>query len=193
MIFSVPANLGYGALFGLIAAESAGVPVPGESSLIAASLFAAAGQLSLPIVIVIAAAAAVIGDNIGYWAGRRGGRGLLLRAGPLAGHRRHLVERGEAFFARHGAKTVFLGRWVTGVRVVAAVLAGAGHMPWRRFLVYNLLGAITWATGIAIIATLLGPIGTAIVYGAGIAIAAAGGLGALRQRRRRRPVASEPA
>lgn len=185
MLLTVPANLGYGALFGLIAAESAGVPVPGESSLIAASLLAAAGQLSLPLVIAIAAAAAVIGDNLGYWAGRRGGRALLLRSGPLAGHRRHLVERGEVFFARHGAKTVFLGRWVTGVRVVAAVLAGAGHMPWRQFLLYNLLGAITWAAGIAVIATLLGPIGTAVVYGAGVAIAALGSLGALRQRRRR--------
>jgi undecaprenyl-diphosphatase len=170
-MFSVPAHLGYGALFGFIAAESAGVPVPGETALVAAGLLAGSGHLSLPVVIVVAAGAAIIGDNFGYLIGRRGGRAILTRGRLLAGHRRKAVARGEAFFARHGAKTVFFGRWVSGVRIVAAVLAGASAMPWRQFLVYNALGAVTWAATVAGIAAAFGPIGAAVIYGAGLAMA----------------------
>ena len=120
MLISVPTQIGYVALAGFVFAESAGVPVPGETALLAAGLLARSGQLSLPIVIAVAAVAAILGDNLGYVLGRRGGRALLVRDGRFARHRRKAVAAGDRFFARHGAKTVFFGRWVSGVRIVAA-------------------------------------------------------------------------
>lgn len=168
MLFTIPSQIGYVALAGFVAAESAGVPVPGESALVAAGLLSRGGHLSLPLVIAVAAVAAVLGDNLGYWLGRRGGRAMLLRDGRTAAHRRRAVQEGDRFFARHGARTVFMGRWVTGVRIVAAVLAGASHMPWRTFAVYNALGAVAWATTIAGTAALLGPVVVGVVYVGGI-------------------------
>jgi undecaprenyl-diphosphatase len=192
-MFSVPAHLGYGALFGLVAAESAGVPVPGETALIAAGLLAGAGKLSLPVVILVAAAAAIIGDNVGYLLGRRGGRTVLLRGRFLGRHRHKALAKGEAFFARHGSKAVFFGRWVPGVRVVAAVLAGASAMPWRRFLVYNALGAFAWSTTVAGLAAILGPMAAATIYGAGVLVAVgAAGAGAVAAWRHRRRTRDQP-
>jgi len=185
VLLSAPANLGYGALFALVLAESAGVPVPGEPALLAAGALAGAGKLSLPIVIAVAAIASIIGDNLGYWLGRRGGRRVFASRGPLARQRRKLLERGEHFFARHGAKTVFVARWITGVRVVAAVVAGASAMPWRTFLVFNIAGVITWASVTACIAATLGPVGVGIVYGVGLTLGGAITLvGVYRGRRR---------
>lgn len=195
MLLSVPSQLGYGALAGFVFAESAGVPVPGETALIAAGLLARSGQLSLPIVIAVAAIAAMLGDNLGYALGRRGGRAMLLREGRLARHRRRALVTGERFFARHGAKTVFFGRWVSGVRVVAAVLAGATAMPWRTFVVYNALGAIAWAATVAAVAALAGPVWAGVLYLAGT-IAAGGGAAYAGLRgwaRRRRPAAHDDA
>ena len=187
MLFSVPTQIGYAALAGFVFAESAGVPVPGETALIAAGLLAGAGQLSLPVVIAVAATAAMLGDNLGYVLGRRGGRALLLRDGRYAKHRRKAVQTGDRFFDRYGAKTVFFGRWISGVRIVAAVLAGASAMPWRRFAVYNALGAVTWAATVAGIAAFAGPVGAAIIYGAGVAAAGGGALvAAVRSLQRRR-------
>jgi membrane protein DedA with SNARE-associated domain len=156
-MFGVPAQLGYPVLFGLVFAESAGAPVPGETALLTAGVLAGAGHLSLALVIAVAIAAAVTGDTIGYWIGRRGGRAVLLHRGPLAALRAHALEHGERFFARHGAKTVFLGRFVPGVRVVAAVLAGASAMPWPRFALFNVAGAFVWAATVASLASLVGP------------------------------------
>lgn len=175
MLIAIPTQLGYGALFGLVFGESAGVPLPGEAALIAASLLAAAGHLSFPVVVAVATTAAILGDNLGYWIGRRGGRAVLAREGRYARHRRRLLVRGERFFDRHGPKAVFLGRWVTGVRVVAAVVAGASNMRWRTFAIYNATGALAWATSVAAIAAIAGPTGAAVIYAAGIA---AIGLGA---------------
>lgn len=187
MIFSVPSQIGYGALFGLIFVESAGVPVPGETALLGAGVLAGAGHLALPLVIVVGAAAAILGDGLGYWLGRRGGRALLLRDGRLAGHRRRAVAKGDRFVARHGAKTVFLARWVPGVRVVAAVMAGASAMPWRRFLLFNASGALVWAGTVASLAAVLGPAGAAAYSTACIVAAlATGAITALRERARRR-------
>lgn len=187
MLISVPTQIGYVALAGFVFAESAGVPVPGETALLAAGLLARSGQLSLPLVIGVAAAAAILGDNLGYVFGRRGGRALLLRDGRFARRRRNAVALGDRFFARHGAKAVFLGRWVSGVRIVAAVMAGATAMPWRRFIVYNALGAIAWAATLVTIAVVAGPVGVAIAYGAGVAAAGGGALLAtVRQVLRRR-------
>jgi membrane-associated protein len=171
----VPANIGYAGLFGLVLGESAGVPLPGETALIAAGLLAGSGQVALPAVIAVAAAAAVLGDNIGFWVGRRGGRrAILAPRGPFKRHRHALMIRGEAFFERHGPKAVFFGRWVTGVRVVAAVVAGASAMRWRTFLLYNALGAAAWAASVAGVAALLGPLAAGILYTAGL-LAAGGG------------------
>jgi membrane protein DedA with SNARE-associated domain len=113
-LVNVPANIGYPLLFVLVGAESAGALVPGETSLILAGALAAQGQLSLPLVIAVAAAAAILGDNIGYLIGRRGLRPVLDRPGRWSDRRQRLVARGEAFFERYGAAAVFFGRWLPG-------------------------------------------------------------------------------
>jgi membrane-associated protein len=155
-LLNVPANVGYPLLAMLIGAESAGALVPGETSLIVAAALAGQGRLSLPIVIAVAAGAAIVGDNIGYLIGRRGLRRLLDRPGRWAAGRQRLIERGEAFFVRRGSAAVFFGRWLPGLRVVASWLAGANHMHWRRFLVWNALGGIAWASTVGTVAYLLG-------------------------------------
>ena len=145
VLVNVPSSIGYPLLFLLVGAESAGALVPGETSLIVAAALAAQGQLSLPLVIAVAAGAAILGDNIGYLIGHRGIRRLLDRPGRWSEGRRRLVERGEVFFARRGSAAVFFGRWLPGLRVVASWLAGANRMPWPRFLLWNALGGIAWA------------------------------------------------
>jgi len=145
-------NLGYPALFGLVAVESMGIPVPGETAIILAGLAAGQGHLSIVLVIVVAASAAILGDNIGFEVGRRRGRRLLERAGRLEDKRRRGLEIGDAFFARHGPKAVFLGRWVTGLRFWAALLAGASGMRRGTFIFWNATGGIAWATSVALAA-----------------------------------------
>jgi membrane protein DedA with SNARE-associated domain len=150
-------------------------------------------MLSLPVVIAVAAGTAIAGDTVGYWLGRRRGRAFLMRDGFLADHRRDAVQRADRYFARHGTATVFFGRWVPGVRVIAAVMAGATRMPWKHFAVANALGAITWATTVATASVLLGPAVTAMVGLASLA-AAVGSVGVAwwRRRRRRAPLAATP-
>ena len=155
-IVTVPATVGYPLLFVLVGAESAGALVPGETSLILAGALAGQGQLSLPLVIAVAATAAIVGDNTGYLIGRRGLRRLLDRPGRRSGRRQRLLARGEAFFRRRGSAAVFFGRWLPGLRVVASWLAGANRMPWRRFLLWNALGGIGWASTVGALAYLLG-------------------------------------
>jgi membrane protein DedA with SNARE-associated domain len=132
-LINVPAGIGYPLLFGFVAAESAGGLVPGETSLILAAALAAQGQLSLPVVIAVAAGAAILGDNVGYVIGRSALRRLVDRPGHWAAERRRLVESGEEFFARRGSAAVIFGRWLPGMRVATSWLAGADRMPWRRF------------------------------------------------------------
>jgi membrane protein DedA with SNARE-associated domain len=155
-LVNVPAGIGYPLLFVLVGAESAGALVPGETALIVAAALAGQGRLSLPLVIAVASGGAILGDNIGYLIGRRGLRRLLDRPGRRSVRRQRLLERGEAFFVRHGSAAVFFGRWLPGLRVVASWLAGANRMRWRRFLVWNALGGISWATTIGAAAYLLG-------------------------------------
>src|ERR671933_1929054 len=152
LLFHVPANLGYVALAGLVGGETMGVPLPGETALIAAGILASEGHLEIELVIVVAAAAAILGDNVGFWIGRRGGRKLLELPGPLAHHRARVLERGEEIFRRHGAKTVFFGRWFSGLRIASAWLAGVNRMPWGTFLVYNALGGVPWAGRVGLLA-----------------------------------------
>ncbi len=147
---------GYPLLALLVMAESGGVPVPGETALIVGAVLASQGKLEIGLVIAVAAGAAIVGDNIGYQIGRRGGRWLLQRPGPFLSHRMHVLEIGEPFFARHGPKAVFFGRFILGLRTWASWLAGATHMRWRLFFFWNALGGICWATGVGLIAYFLG-------------------------------------
>jgi membrane protein DedA with SNARE-associated domain len=149
---SLVQDYGLALLFLLIAMESAGAPLPGETALIAASVLAANGDLDIVAVIVVAAAAAIIGDNIGYWIGRIGGRRLLTRWAWLERHASKVLPWSERFFARHGAKTIFLGRFIAVLRVTAAWLGGVSKMEWWRFFFWNAAGGICWAVLVALVA-----------------------------------------
>jgi membrane protein DedA with SNARE-associated domain len=156
-LINVPTSIGYPVLFAFVAAESAGALVPGETALIVAGALAGDGRLSLPLVIATAAGAAIIGDNVGYFLGRRGLRRLVDRpGGRWAAARKRLVASGEKFFVRHGSAAVFFGRWLPGLRVAASWIAGESRMPWRRFLLWNALGGIGWAATIGSLAYVLG-------------------------------------
>lgn len=172
MLVAIPSSLGYPALGALILGESAGLPLPGETALLTAGGLVAAGHLSLPLVIVVAALAATVGDTVGYWVGRRGGRAFLLRGeGRFARHRHALVRRADRFFARYGVAAVFLGRWVPGVRIVAALTAGASRMSWPRFAVANATGAVAWAASVATLAMFAGPRWSVALVVGGLALA----------------------
>ncbi|MCW3034252.1 MAG: DedA family protein [Solirubrobacterales bacterium] len=147
---------GYPLLFLIVMSESSGLPVPGETGLITASVLASQGNLKIALVIPLAAAGAIIGDNIGYLIGRKGGRWILERPGRFRRQRREVLRIGEPFFERHGPKAVFFGRFLLGLRVWASWLAGATRMHWRSFVLWNALGGITWATAIGLIAYFLG-------------------------------------
>jgi len=134
-------------LFAMI--ESSGIPFPGETMLLVASFFAATDpslHLSIPIVIACAALGAIVGDNLGYLAGRTGGRALVLRFGKYIFLKPEHLDYAGRFFEEHGDKTVFFGRFVAVLRAWAAFLAGINHMRWRKFLIYNAAGGIVWAT-----------------------------------------------
>jgi len=151
-IFSVPQNLGLPVLGVFVGIEALGVPVPGETAVILGGFAAASGHFSIVAVIVVASAGAIIGDNIGFVIGRRGGRAVLQRPGRFAEERRRVLEVGDPFFERHGGKAVFLGRWIAGLRIWASWLAGASSMRWPTFLLWNAAGGIAWATSVALAA-----------------------------------------
>jgi membrane protein DedA with SNARE-associated domain len=165
---------GYAAVALGVLLESAGVPVPGETVVLAASFASAHGSLSLGIVIVVAAVSGVLGDNIGFVIGRRFGRALLDRRGRWVFLTRERLTLMDAFFARFGPAAVAIARFVTGVRVIAALAAGVSHMRWRTFLVYNILGAVLWASAVSLAGYALGHGYKRIagwLGGAGVAIA----------------------
>jgi membrane-associated protein len=184
---------GYPLLFVLVMSESAGVPIPGETALIAAAVLASQGKLQIGVVIALAAAAAIVGDNIDYLIGRKGGRWLLERPGAFYRQRQEVLRVGEPFFERHGPKAVFFGRFILGLRVWASWLAGATRMHWRSFALWNALGGITWAFGVGLIAYLLGSsAGNALeafgIYGlVAVLVAIVGGLVLHRRHVRRGP------
>jgi membrane protein DedA with SNARE-associated domain/membrane-associated phospholipid phosphatase len=156
--------------------ESAGVPVPGETALLSASFVAQRGSLSLAWVIAIASIAGILGDNAGYLAGRRFGRTLVERHGRLIRLTPERLAAIDTFFQRHGAKTVFLARFMTGLRVFAALFAGITNVPWRRFFLFNALGGVTWAVLFGLVGYFFGQTWHAIhrwVGRAGIFLAAA--------------------
>ncbi len=139
-------------LFGIVCLESAGAWLPGETALIAAAIYASNGHLSITGVIAIAAAGAIIGDNIGYWLGREGGRRLLYRYALLGRFADRVLPPAERFFERHGGKAVFFARFFGGVRVTGAWMAGITRMTWWKFLFWNAAGGIVWAIGVGLIA-----------------------------------------
>jgi membrane protein DedA with SNARE-associated domain len=143
-------------LFALVAVESAGIPLPGETALITAAVLAAGGRFNIVEVIAIAAAGAIVGDSTGYWIARTGGRKALAKIPIARDALPRLLPRGERFFERHGSKTVVIGRFVAGLRVTVAWLAGISHMPWGKFVVYNAIGGILWATTIGLVAYYFG-------------------------------------
>jgi membrane protein DedA with SNARE-associated domain len=145
-------------LFLVVAGESAGIPLPGETALVAASILATPEHhhYSIAVVIVVAATAAIVGDNIGYWIGRTGGRRFVERWGPVRRYAERVLPPGERFFARHGGKTVFLARFIAVLRVTAAWLAGITHMTWWRFFLWNAAGGIVWATLVGLLAYYFG-------------------------------------
>jgi membrane protein DedA with SNARE-associated domain len=139
-------------LFLLIAMESAGIPLPGETALVGAAVLASRGDFDIVVVIAVAATGAVVGDNIGYAIGRIGGRRLLARWGWLEQHANRVLPWSERFFERHGAKTIFFGRFVAVLRVTAAWLAGVSKMHWWKFALCNAAGGICWAALVGLVA-----------------------------------------
>jgi membrane protein DedA with SNARE-associated domain len=137
-------HYGYLAVAGLIMLEDFGVPAPGETVLIAGAIYAGAGHLNIIAVILIAIAAAVLGDNIGYAIGHFGGRRLVLRFGRYVFLTPKRLDTAERFFARHGGRVVTIARFVEGLRQANGIIAGITGMPWRRFLAFNTLGAVLW-------------------------------------------------
>ena len=133
------------ALFVIVMLESGGVPLPGETALIAAGVFASRGRLDITAVIAVAALAAIVGDNLGYWIGRTGGRRLLERWGFVSRFFERALPWSEGFFRRQGPKTIFLARFFSVLRVTAAWMAGVAHMPWGTFFFWNAAGGICWA------------------------------------------------
>ena len=144
------ARYGYAVVFGGVFLENTGLPVPGETVLLAGGALAHAGHLSLTWVILIAMVAAISGDNLGFLIGRKGGRRLAERYGGRFGLTAARLQQFDQFFARHGPKTVFVARFITGLRVVCAVLAGGSGMSWTTFCINNATGAVVWACAIAL-------------------------------------------
>jgi membrane protein DedA with SNARE-associated domain len=133
-------------VFVVVLLESAGLPVPGETALVSTAVYAGAtGAIGIEWVILVAAAAAITGDNLGYLAGRLLGRRLVRRYGGYIGLTESRLMVGEYLFLRHGGKIVFFGRFIALLRAFAALLAGVNHMEWRRFVVMNGLGGLAWA------------------------------------------------
>jgi membrane protein DedA with SNARE-associated domain len=175
-------DYGYGAIFGGVLLESTGLPLPGESLMIAAALYAATTHhLDIFILVPVAAAGAICGDQIGYFIGRWIGYRVLARWGRKLGLTEERLELGRYLFRRYGPFVVFLGRFVAILRTFAALLAGANRMPWHSFLLWNALGGICWTSLYGFGAYLLGnavervsgPLGIALAVIAGIAIVAA--------------------
>ncbi|HYC25804.1 MAG TPA: DedA family protein [Roseiarcus sp.] len=136
---------GYFAVLAFVCLESAGVPMPGETALVTAAIFASRGDLSIVGVIACAALAAILGDNIGYWVGREFGFPLVLKYGRYVNLDAPRLKLGQYLFQRHGGKIVFFGRFVAFLRAFAALLAGINRLAWPRFFFFNASGGIAWA------------------------------------------------
>ena len=186
-IISVSSSLGY-LLPAIIGLESMGVPSPGETALVLAAVLASQGKLHIWLVIVIGVSSAIIGDNLGYWLGRKLGRDVLEKPGPMHRQRLRSLAAGDRFYDRHGAKAVFIGRWIALIRFAAAWMAGINEMRFIEFFFWNALGGITWGLTYGLVGYYGGKsaadvLGTVGIIGAGIlAVTAVGGLIWLKRR-----------
>jgi membrane-associated protein len=157
LLRSAVIDYGYWAVAIALLLENAGIPVPGETVLLLASFVAySQHELSLPWIIVVATVASTLGDNLGYALGHYGGRPLVARYQAFFRIEDKTLARGESLFARFGAVTVFFARFVFGMRVIAGPMAGVLRMPWRKFLLFNFLGAAVWVTVISCAGYLFG-------------------------------------
>ena len=152
----------YFAVFFIVLAQCAGVPLPAVAVLLAAEAAARRGELSLTAVIALGSVAAITGSTIGYVVGRIGGRPLMLRLTRLFHAKDSQIVALESFFERHGSKTLFIGRWVIFVRLWGSIVAGAARMPWPSFAVWTVLGSILWVTSLGVLAYVAGSIARAI-------------------------------
>ena len=150
-------HYGYWAIAVALLLENTGIPVPGETVLLLASFLASSEhELQLSSIIIVGTVAATLGDNLGYAVGRRGGRPLLERYRELLCIRPATLERGDRLFAQYGAVAVFFARFVFGLRIVGGPLAGVLRMSWKKFLLFNFLGASLWVTAVATVGYLFG-------------------------------------
>jgi len=147
LLRSAVVQYGYWAVGGTLLLENAGIPLPGETILLLASFLAySAHDLQLPWIIVVATIAATLGDNLGYAIGYYGGRALLVRYQSLFRIQNSTLARGESLFSRYGGVTVFFARFLAGMRIITGPLAGVLRMSWRKFLLFNFLGALLWVS-----------------------------------------------
>jgi membrane protein DedA with SNARE-associated domain len=149
------AEYGYWAVFVPVLLETAGLPLPGETSLLFAGVASSTGRIDVFWTIVVGSSAAIIGDNIGYAIGRFGGRRLVMRLAHIGGIEKSLAW-GEAYFARRGGITVFFARWLPGLRIFGAWIAGMVHMKWWKFALWNAAGGIAWCTSIVLLGHFFG-------------------------------------
>jgi len=155
-------HYGYLAVGGFITLEDFGIPVPGETILIAAAVYAGAGKLNIVAVGLIAVVAAVVGDNIGYAIGFFSGRALVLRFGKYVGLTSQRLDKAEGFFDRYGGGVVAGARFIEGLRQANGIVAGTIRMPWPRFLIFNTLGSVVWVGACSYVGDLPGDHITAI-------------------------------
>src|ERR1700675_1145109 len=150
-------HYGYWAVGLALLLENAGLPVPGETILLLASFLAySEHRLGLPYIILVGICAATVGDNLGFAIGSYGGRSPLERYQKNLRSRPAVIARGEYLFARYGAATIFVARFIAGMRIIAGPLAGVLRMPWRKFLLFNFLGAVLWVSVIPSVGYLFG-------------------------------------
>jgi len=179
-ITSLIARHGYWIVGATVGLESMGIPLPGETILVSAAVYAGAThQLDIFVVVLAAAIGGIAGDNAGFLIGRRLGYPLLVRHAPLLRMTPARIKLGRFLFLRHGGKVVFFARFVAVLRALGALLAGVNCMPWRRFLVFNAAGAVAWAGGYGMLAYLFGERVERFTKPAGIAIVASAIGGAL--------------
>src|ERR687893_1036185 len=155
-VLSLIENYGYLVILFGVMLESTGVPLPGETILLASGVLVHRGHLNLGDVIAFGILGAVLGDQIGYWLGRVGGRPFVLRWGRYVFIAPARLGRAEAFFERHGGKAVFLARFFSGLRVFGALVAGTSRMRWGKFTLYNVLGGTMWASAVVLVGYFLG-------------------------------------
>jgi membrane protein DedA with SNARE-associated domain len=194
-------HYGYLAVAGFVLVEDFGVPVPGETILIAGAVYAGAGRLDLVTVALLAFAAALLGDNIGFAIGHFGGRRLVLRWGRYVLLTPERLARAEDWFGRHGGKVILVARFVEGLRQANGIVAGTSGMPWRRFVVFNAAGAALWVgvwTTVGYLSgthldTVYGVLRRVALYVLAALVAAVLLRIAVHLRRRRRPSSSEDA